>query len=461
MFDIEDTDYLDNLIPTSNTNVDWELTDADANVYQAHWVTSTTVDFFDLLGIDFGTIHVGANCTGLNAGALFGSNLTEGFIVIGESNGSTLAEFDIVGHELGHIFLNEFLDYDEGGNASLHEGIADMLGVFIEMQQNNGTPDWEMGEDVPFIVRDLENPLFDCFDEVEDFGFGNCFECQHNRSTPLGHWFFTASTGGTPNIGVLNTLNVVLEALNLIGEDSDYEDLMEATLTVVEENFGRCSSEFAAINNAWENICVETGYGILDTNPCDFKISGPSWVCEESNYANFCIDGGIPNNFWKWTIIGKKSTEFTSVGGMQGNGQNGGQCLTLIDFPDYPYYPQYITIKVWSNSNQKEVRKRVKIVDCDGDDPTCEEYYDNLLVSPGINSFEQSHEFLSSSELRGTYEDQRISEYVLYDLYGNRIAILTSLEQIDRFSLLNGIYIVVEINNQGKLINSRKKLIIR
>jgi len=461
LFDIEDTDYLDNLIPTSNTNVDWELTDADANVYQAHWVTSTTVDFFDLLGIDFGTIHVGANCTGLNAGALFGSNLTEGFIVIGESNGSTLAEFDIVGHELGHIFLNEFLDYDEGGNASLHEGIADMLGVFIEMQQNNGTPDWEMGEDVPFIVRDLENPLFDCFDEVEDFGFGNCFECQHNRSTPLGHWFFTASTGGTPNIGVLNTLNVVLEALNLIGEDSDYEDLMEATLTVVEENFGRCSSEFAAINNAWENICVETGYGILDTNPCDFKISGPSWVCEESNYANFCIDGGIPNNFWKWTIIGKKSTEFTSVGGMQGNGQNGGQCLTLIDFPDYPYYPQYITIKVWSNTNQKEVRKRVKIVDCDGDDPTCEEYYDNLLVSPGNNSFEQSHEFLSSSELRGTYEDQRISEYVLYDLYGNRIAILTSLEQIDRFSLLNGIYIVVEINNQGKLINSRKKLIIR
>lgn len=457
LFDIEDADYLDNLIPTSDTNVDWQLTDADASVYQAHWVTSTTANFFDLLGIEFGTIHVGANCTGLNAGALFGSDLTEGFIVIGESNGSTLAEFDIIGHELGHIFLNEFLDYDEGGNASLHEGIADMLGVFIEMQQNNGTPDWEMGEDVPFIVRDLENPEFDCFDDVEGFAFAN----RHRRSTPLGHWFFTASTGGTPNIGVLNTLNIVLEALNLIGEDSDYKDLMEATLTVVEENFGRCSSEFAAINNAWENICVETGYGILNNNPCDFNISGPSWVCEESNYAKFCIDGGIPNNFWKWTIIGKKSTDFTSTGGMQGNGQNGGQCLTLIDFPDYPYYPQYITIVVWSSTNQKEVRKRVKIVDCDGDDPTCEEYYDNLLVSPGNNSFEQSPELLSSSVLKGTYEGQRITEYILYDLYGNRIATVTSLEQIDHCSLHNGIYIVVEINDQGKLISSSKKLIMR
>ena len=76
-FDIDDTDYLDNLIPTSTTNVDWELADADANVYQAHWVTSTTADFFDLLGIGFGTIHVGANCTGSNAGVLSGSDLTE------------------------------------------------------------------------------------------------------------------------------------------------------------------------------------------------------------------------------------------------------------------------------------------------------------------------------------------------------------------------------------------------
>ena len=336
-----------------------------------------------------------------------------------------------------------------------------MLGVFIEMQQNNGPPDWEMGEDVPFIVRDLENPQFKCFDEVEDFGFGNCLECQHNRSTPLGHWFFTVSTDGSPNIGVLNTLNIVLEALNLIGKDSDYEDLMEATLTVVEENFGRCSGEFAAINNAWEKICVETGYGILDTNPCDFKISGTAWVCEESNYANFCIDGGITNNFWNWTIIGKNSTEFTSVGGMQGNGQNGGQCLTLIDFPDYPYYPQYITISVWSSTNQKEIRKRVKIVDCDGDDPTCKEYYNNLLVSPDNNSFEQSHNFLSNNELKGTYEAQTIIKYILYDLYGNRIATLTNPEQIDRYSLHNGIYIVVEINNQGELVNSRKKLIIR
>lgn len=470
LFGLSPADYTNDLIPTSNVNNDWALTDAPANVFQAHWIVSTTVGFFQGIGIDYGVVNVGANCSNTitnpftgaieeapNAGALFGSDLTEGFIVIGESNGSTLAEFDIIGHELGHIFLNEFLDYDEGGNASLHEGIADMLGVFIEMQQNNGTTDWEMGEDVPFVVRDLENPEFDCFDDVEGFAFGN----RHRRSTPLGHWFFTASTDGTPNIGVLNTLNIVLEALNLIGEDSDYEDLMEATLTVVEENFGRCSSEFAAINNAWENICVETGYGILNTNPCDFNISGPSWVCEESNYANFCIDGGIPNNFWKWTIIGKKSTDFTSTRGMQGNGQNGGQCLTLIDFPDYPYYPQYITISVWSSTNQKEVRKRVKIVDCDGDDPTCEEYYDNLLVSPSNNSFKPNHELLSSSDLRGTDEDQRISEYVLYDLYGNRIATLTSLEQIDSFSLGNGIYIVVEINNQGKLINSRKKLIMR
>lgn len=461
LFAIDDADYLDNLIPTSNSNVDWNLADANANVYQAHWVTSSTADFFDLLGIDFGTIHVGANCTGLNAGALFGSDLTEGFIVIGESNGSTLAEFDIIGHELGHIFLNEFLDYDEGGNASLHEGIADMLGVFIEMQQNNGTPDWEMGEDVPFIVRDLESPEFDCFDDVEGFAFNN----RHRRSTPLGHWFFIASTDGTPNIGVLNTLNIVLEALNLIGEDSDYEDLMEATLTVVEENFGQCSNEFAAINNAWETICVETGNGILNDNPCDYSISGPSWVCEEIDYAKFCIQGGLPDAHYRWYIIGKKSTEYESLCGMQGNVQEGCNCLTLIDFPKYPYYPQYITIKVYSPTVGPDfiVKKRVKLVDCNHDDPTCEEYYDNLLVSPGNNSFEQNHEPLSSTrnKTENTIESQTITQYILYDVFGSRIATLSSLEQLNQFSLRNGIYIVVELNEQGEFINSSKKLIMR
>jgi len=437
LYTLTTTDYVNTLIPSSNVNNDWTTTDAPSNVFQAHWVTTTTANIFKSLDIEYEQLHVGANCSNTddfgverpNAGALFGSTLENGFIIIGETNGNSLAEFDIIGHELGHVFLNEFLDYDEGGNASLHEGIADMLGVYVEMVQNGGVLDWEMGDDVPFIVRDLENPTFNCFDDVSGFSFDD----RHVRSTPLGHWFFQASTGGSTSIGVLNTLQIVLEALNLVSRDSDYEDLMEATLTVAEENFGKCSSEFAAINNAWENICVETELGTLNSNPCDFDISGPSWVCEESNYAKFCITGGIPNNFWKWTIIGKKSTDYTSVNGMQGNGQQGGQCLTLIDFPKYPYYPQYITIKVWSNTNQKEVRKRVKLVDCNGDDPTCEEYYNSLFRSePTIPNIALSrgkpieellieakpNPFLRSFDISITSQKPSPYSLLLYDVQG-------------------------------------------
>jgi len=466
LYNLTPNDFTNNLIPISNANIAWKIANAPTNVYQAHWIVKNVVGFYHSIGIDYEKINVGANCSNIlaeserpNAAALNGSDLKEGFVVIGESNGSTLAEFDIIGHELGHIFLHEFLDYDEAGNASLQEGIADMLGVFIEMQQNNGVVDWDIGEDVPNIIRNLENPEFNCYDDVENLNF----IYSHKRSTPLGHWFFIASTNGTPNIGILKTLDIVLEALNHIGRDSDYEELMEATLTIVEENFGRCSEEFAAINNAWETICVETGFGILNTHPCDYSISGPTWVCEENDYAKFCIQGGFPNAHYRWTIIGKKSTEYKSLCGMQGNSQEGCNCLTLIDFPKYPYYPQYITIKVYSPTVGSNfiVKKKVKLVDCNNDDPTCDEYY-NLQVPPNENTINQFKNERSTLRRESVSPKQPIHDIIIYNLYGDIISRgLKSNQMNDINHLRNGIYIIIEIDEHGNLISLKKQAIIK
>lgn len=448
-------DYTEELIPTSNSFDEWTILNAPENVYQAHWVTTDVRNFYQTLGINFEVLHVAANCSNIwfgteqpNAYALIESTLELGYIAIGESGGSTLAEFDIIGHELGHVFINDFLDYDEGGNASLHEGIADMLGVYIEMIQNGGTFDWVMGDDIPMNIRDLENPEFDCFDNVENLGFDD----RHRRSTPLGHWFYLASDGGSPNIDVLSTLNILLEALNDISRDSDYEDLMNATLTVVEENFGICSEEFAAINNAWETICVETGFGILNTQPCSYSISGPTSVCEESEYAKFCISGGIPDAHYRWTIIGRKSTEYESTCGMQGNTQEGCDCLTLIDFPKYPYYSQYITIEVYSPTvgSEYKVKKRVKLRDCNGDDPTCKEYYNS---NPGeglvINHFNSNLDSFNSSFCR------------VYDLYGNLIYSGDKMNLHEYLSYKDGIIFIVNYDEKGVFINTEKQVILR
>lgn len=459
IFSLTTADYLEALIPSSNINNDWDILDADPNVYQAHWVTDNAAIFYELLGIQFRNLHVGANCVGENAFAFNVSDLSEGFIAIGESDGNTLGVFDIIGHEMGHVFLNEFLDYDEPGNASLHEGISDMLGVFIEMEQNSGAVDWEIGEDVPFIVRDLESPNFDCFEDVDGFGFDQ----RHVRSTPLGHWFFISSTDGTPSINVLPTLNILLEALNFIGSDSDYGDLIESTLLVTEENFGKCSPEYVAINNAWEEICVETGNGILSDDPCDFKISGPSWVCEEDNYAKFCVEDGLPGAQYTWRIIGSQSTGYESVCGMLGNTQEGCKCLTLTDFPKYPYYPQYITIKIYSPTVGPDftVYKRVKLVDCNRDDPTCDEYHNSGLSDINNTFADQIEREYKKSKF--DYQAEKSGhETIVFDLSGRVVLRGVNIKYLyDRSSLTNGVYIIAELDENGNIKSTKKQTLIR
>ena len=446
-----ESEWTNDLIPTTS-NSEW-TTEALEEVYQAFYVTSEVDQAYQSIGIVFGNINV-SSCSIQNAFSIRGSTIEDAYIMLGQLGSDPLSLVDVVAHELGHTYLNDFLNYSNfGGNATLHEGISDIIGTYIESLIQG--IDWVMGDDEPNVAnhtalqRNLEIPRNDCLATAP-------FQ-QHERGLVLGHWYYLMTTGGNPAIGLNTGINVVLEALNLVGRDASVNDFMNATITVVEENYGRCSSEFVAINNAWENICVETGYGLLDTNPCDFKISGPSWVCEEANYANFCIDGGLPTNFWNWTIIGNKSTEFTSVRGMQGNGQNGGQCLTLIDFPDYPYYPQYITISVWSSINQKEVRKRVKILDCDGDDPTCEEYY-GLNIAPS-----QSEEIGLEGIPRPSFETNHSNEYKIhvFDLYGrSKFEGIESEFDPIKLTLQNRIYILVKFDNFGRITSSDKILII-
>ena len=258
------------------------------------------------------------------------------------------------------------------------------------------------------------------------------------------------TTGGSPAIGLNTGINVVLEALNLVGRDASVGDYMNATLTVAEENFGRCSDEFYAFLNAWEQVCVDTG---IDPSPCEYTVSGPSWVCEENDYAKFCVQGGLPDAHYRWYIIGKKSTEYESTCGMQGNVQKGCNCLTLIDFPKYPYYPQYITIEVYSPTVGPDhiVKKRVKLVDCNHDDPTCEEYF-GLLVSP-THSDKIRLEVIPKS----SYDPNNSGEFSIgvFDLFGRQIYYGTQSEfdQL-KFTLQNGIYVLVKVDESGRVTSS-------
>lgn len=441
-------EWTENLIPVTNNATEW-TNEADPEVYQVFHVVSSVVPEFDELGIEFGVVRAAA-CDDDNAFSLFGSTIDNAFIQIGFWNGRPFSLFDLAAHELGHTYLNQFLNYTNTGNRSLHEGISDIIGTYIE-SQIQGNVDWIMFDDELLIgndqnsIRNLADPQFDCLTTAPTQ--------QHSRGQPIGHWYFLISQGsqanGIPALGMLPALNILLEALPQIDVNSDYADLMEATMTIVEDQFGRCSNEFLAVARAWEAICVPTGFAVNGVVPsCNFTISGPNQVCEESDYAQFCVSGGLPNYHYRWYIIGKKSTEYTSQCGMQGNIQEGCNCLTLIDFPKYPYYPQYITIELYSPTagTQFTQRKRVKLVDCNGDDPTCEEY--NELQNEG-------------SEDRFSYKDseQTAVKYVkvrAFDLMGRQVFDKnTNSLQKDEFQY-HGILILVFYSEKGEIVKVSK-----
>lgn len=437
-------------VPSTNNTNEW-TNESTSGAYQTFWVTSQVVPLYEDIDIDFNTVNIGS-CDEEGAFCLTGSNTDEAFITIGTLNNRPLGLFDVVAHELGHAFMFEFIPYINLGNRTLHEAMADIFGTYIEsLVPNNNGIDWSMGDDEPEVANDprinrnLQTTTNNCFQNVQNNSDW------YVRGQPLGHWYFLVSQGDAtreiPALGTLSALNILIESLNLIDNNSDIPDLMEATMTIVEDQFGRCSNEFFAVARAWEAICVPTGYAVNGVVSCNFTMSGPIQVCEESNNAQFCAQGA-PGLHYRWRIIGRKSTEYTSECGMQGNTQDGCTCLTLIEFPKYPYYPQYITIELYSPTagSQFTQRKRVKLVDCNGDDPTCEEY--NELQNGGGDD---RYSYRDSEQTDVKYVKVRA-----FDLMGRQV-FEKNTNSLQRNELqYHGILILVFYSEKGEIVKVSK-----
>ncbi|MBK9109785.1 MAG: M4 family metallopeptidase [Saprospiraceae bacterium] len=410
---------------TSNSNTSWG-SEATTLAYQAFYVVEKVLPEFDGLGIGVGftDVRVGTFTNYDNANARPWDDF-QAIYLGGDANGGPTALFDIAAHELAHIYLRKFLSSEKLAANSLHEGLCDIIGTYIESKIQS--LDWAIGGDDNRTKDDYGRNLqfpgtdFDCFTEV--INLTNA----HLRGKPLGHWFFLISQGKTspviPTLGLDKAIEIVLASLKNLGNLSDYKDLMESSLAYVLKTYGRCSEEFRAVAQAWELICIPTGYANSGTIPdCSANIclTGSSIICEESDAFQLCACGSYPlGSTFNWTIIGPKSTEYTSQLGLQGNSQTGGQCLTITDIPKYAYYPQYIKISMYSPAlcdagvRPCVIYKLLKLHDCNNDDPNCD-YYSELA---GKN---QKTEAGIQATLHKVKQDD-CSLLRVYDIYGRLI----------------------------------------
>lgn len=443
-------------IPNSpESQPEWEPQDGSCETFHAF---KRGVDILRELRTDFGitleNVNIGVHPTASASSVYYVKSLEdEHYIGLGvDDNGiSTAFQSNAIGHEIGHAILVDASLNDFTFEAlSLHEGIADMFGMYLADGNN-----WRQAE----RWYDFTNQSTTCFTN----GDIQNATSEHLRGMLIGHWFYFSVNGEAENsilpMNITEVMGLVYEALPNLGEGSDFPDLMEVTVDLAEMKYGRCSDQFATIVRAWERVCIPTGEEVVDpeANCVDLRVESPHYpkenVCEE-NYdgglffnVRLTSNSGLDFNSGTWYIEGRNSSLFGSVRGMTGNRQDGGVDLRINYLPEMGYYPQNFRIRYRHPQLPRDIFTIVKILDCDGDDPTCEEFYD---PSANKNSEEET-DYFGETEADVLPENFKL---IIYDILGNKIR----ADEFEHGNIPPGILIYSYWDEHGKFIKSEKVL---
>ncbi len=253
--------WTNNFTPTTNLS-HWD-TDATSLSRQTFYTANELIPHFQNIGASFTNLNIATSGSG---GTTFnGSNSTTAFIEIGTLGGDPVSVWDGMAHEMGHAFIFDFLDYTiDASNRSLHEGIADVIGTYMEGLIQGF--DWVIGDDEPGVEAAVNRDISDFACETSLSGAD-----PHDRGLVMGHWYFSVAGGivadDIPAIGLHTAFDLVIEALNnLNNRDAGYPEMRTETILAAELNFGLCSPEYQAVVNGWDKVCVP---GTFDACPCD------------------------------------------------------------------------------------------------------------------------------------------------------------------------------------------------
>ncbi len=132
----------DSFVPSTSNPEFWE-DEATPITYQTFFLASTVLPLFkDELGIEFNNVNIAVDENSdtdcLNSEAILDPTLDNAFIRMGlfgpPGDLQHMSVIDMLSHELAHCYLFRHIEYDfdKMGPKSIHEGIADIIGEYIE-----------------------------------------------------------------------------------------------------------------------------------------------------------------------------------------------------------------------------------------------------------------------------------------------------------------------------------------
>ncbi len=234
------------------------------------------------------------------------------------NNNNPFCALDICGHEITHG-LDSYtanLDYSEESGA-MNEGFSDIFGTAIEFYAKPATANWTCGEDIGYIIRDLQNPnsqgdpdtylgtLWDPNQEV------------HQNSTVLSHWFYLVCLGGSgtndngdaynvSGIGMDKACAIAFRMLTIyLTNTSDYLDGRFYAIVSATDLFGGCSPEVETVTDAMYAVglgnaykpTVEVGFSANNTSVCSapYTVYFTNQTINATNYTWYFGDGTSTN----------------------------------------------------------------------------------------------------------------------------------------------------------------------
>lgn len=444
-------EWTESTIPRTSNQV-WS-NEADFIAYQAHYSTELVLEQFDILNntfenipLDYGTINI-STCN--RSIARMAGDISDNYMFLGYTPGvvAPFALHDVIAHEFSHNYINQFpiVDGFEIGSGSIIEGSCDIIGTYIESKLQTSI-DYLMGDDEPEVAllasRNLRTPGADrdCFDDVENLGD------VHQRSLPLTHWFYLITNGnsalGITPVDLEITIEVILETLRLLTPQADYHEFRDVSLLLFDQKFTaeQCNLK-QSVRRAWSHICIPTD----DRCGVDVTVPTTNPICEEDNFIRLEVINAEENSTWRWTLVGQEDCYYTLSCGSNCGSCTHGPVLYITGIPQHNYYPQSLKIIARKMGTTTEYSKTIKINDCDNDDPTCDEF------------FNQGNIILSTDNLAES--NITVKNIIITDIKGQRIYYGPPIDFHVVVSY-NEIFFITYLDIDGHPIRTEKNLLI-
>lgn len=173
---------------------------------------------------------------------------------------------DVVGHELTHgVTQNSANLVYELQPGALNEAMSDIFGEMVEARIN-GKPDWQMGEKLGEVFRDMRNPGLIKFGDQpypskmsEYVDMANTSNSDHGgvhvNSSIINHAYYLLAEGLPNAVGLRDAEKIFYRALTKhLQKQSQFIDTRLACIASAEELFGTNSVQVQKVGEAFDGV---------------------------------------------------------------------------------------------------------------------------------------------------------------------------------------------------------------